>query len=369
MSQFNEIRNPIETLPLIKELFPREVLYIVELDKRDSWLKDMNLWSFFVPDRKSGDINLNRESFLKLLSKEYDRHWIESAIDGNPTPTHCEFKINHMNSIHYYSCHFIKDRKKSYLAFRRVSEQRISETQNYNALQLQSFATLVPGILHDLKTPLQYVVNNLSYLKEVINLSDLSDKDDVLDAVEQSLIGTDKMSKLVHHVLDYRRRGSDIKEDFKIDAILDEAVQITTFEWKKIASVTFSVEPKGMYFFGYPGEIERIVINLIVNSCHAIEKQKSTSKGRISLFAIKETGWNTLIVEDNGCGIPEKNLKLIFNPFYTTKEVGKGTGLGLHLIKEIIEVKHGGEIDVISDEGKGTRITVRLPQNKEVILK
>jgi signal transduction histidine kinase len=98
-----------------------------------------------------------------------------------------------------------------------------------------------------------------------------------------------------------------------------------------------------------------VFLNLLVNAGQAI-----TADGKISLSTGVERGEVWIRVEDTGCGISEENLSRVFDPFFTTKPVGQGTGLGLSVSYSIV-AKHGGQIDVASEVGRGTQFTVRLP--------
>ena len=110
-------------------------------------------------------------------------------------------------------------------------------------------------------------------------------------------------------------------------------------------------------------QISQVILNLLVNAAHSIKKN-----GSIVVTTSQVDNSVLLSVSDNGCGMSEEVMKRVFEPFYTTKEVGMGTGLGLSISYSIIQ-KHHGEIQVESEPGKGTTFTVRLPvNNKEELL-
>ena len=102
---------------------------------------------------------------------------------------------------------------------------------------------------------------------------------------------------------------------------------------------------------------------MLVNAAHAVsEKFKdSTDKGLICIRTKREAQFLTVTIADNGTGIPEKNLQRIYDPFFTTKEVGKGTGQGLAIVHDIVVNKHGGSVEVESELGKGTTFVLRFP--------
>jgi two-component system, NtrC family, sensor kinase len=107
----------------------------------------------------------------------------------------------------------------------------------------------------------------------------------------------------------------------------------------------------------YPQQLNQVFMNILVNAAQAIEKQ-----GEIRIVTRESGGFVEIIISDTGQGIPEANLSRIFDPFFTSKEVGKGTGLGLNVAYNIIK-KHQGNIDVQSEVGKGTTFSVRITVN------
>jgi signal transduction histidine kinase len=111
------------------------------------------------------------------------------------------------------------------------------------------------------------------------------------------------------------------------------------------------------------GELNQVILNLVVNSAHAIESAKAEGErdGQI-VVRTRDLGEHVAIeVEDNGCGIPPENFDKIFDPFFTTKEIGKGTGQGLAIARSVVVDKHRGKIDVASRVGYGTTFTITLP--------
>ena len=104
-----------------------------------------------------------------------------------------------------------------------------------------------------------------------------------------------------------------------------------------------------------PGQIGQVLLNILVNAGHAIEEH-----GEIRIATWHTDGWIQIAIEDTGRGIPADAMSKLFDPFYTTKAVGEGTGLGLAISYGIVH-EHGGEIQVTSELGKGSRFTIRLP--------
>jgi signal transduction histidine kinase len=136
-------------------------------------------------------------------------------------------------------------------------------------------------------------------------------------------------------------------------------------QWKYISELEMDLAPVLPKFLGNAGEINQIVLNLIVNSAHAIEAVKRPELGMIKIETRSSDGFIILSVSDNGCGIPEADVKKIYDPFFTSKEVGKGTGQGLAITYNIVTNKLGGAITVESETGIGTKFEISIPCNPE----
>jgi signal transduction histidine kinase len=110
------------------------------------------------------------------------------------------------------------------------------------------------------------------------------------------------------------------------------------------------------------GELNQVFLNLIVNAAHAIEDAgRNFETGAIEIHTVQADDCVVIRISDNGCGIPPENLAKLYEPFFTTKEVGRGTGQGLAIARSIVVGKHGGELSVGSSVGSGTEFTLRLP--------
>ena len=131
--------------------------------------------------------------------------------------------------------------------------------------------------------------------------------------------------------------------------------------WKYVAELTCELEPELPPVMGLPGELNQVILNLIMNAAHAIEDAKREGPGEIVLATRRKGATLELSVRDTGVGIPEENLGKIFEPFFTTKAPGRGTGQGMSILHTIVTKKHGGEVAIASKVGEGTTVTVSLP--------
>jgi signal transduction histidine kinase len=143
---------------------------------------------------------------------------------------------------------------------------------------------------------------------------------------------------------------------------IQSTITVARNEWKYIADIAIRLDESLPLVVCYPGDINQVILNLVVNASHAIkEKVKDGDKGRITVCTRRRDDVAEISVGDNGTGIPETIRTRIFDPFFTTKEVGKGTGQGLSLAHAIVVKKHGGKIWFETEIGVGTTFFIDLP--------
>ncbi len=173
----------------------------------------------------------------------------------------------------------------------------------------------------------------------------------------------DRIAKLIRSLLNLAR-GDETKTVKAVDAqvILNEVTDLLSPEFAK-AHINFENQiPAQTFVLAEAGPLHQVFLNLLVNAVHAIQSQvrKGKTEGhQISVSAKTENGFKYLDFSDTGCGIPEPNMKLLFKPFFTTKEIGQGTGLGLATSYRLVEA-WGGEISVFSEVGVGSTFTLKL---------
>jgi two-component system NtrC family sensor kinase len=137
-------------------------------------------------------------------------------------------------------------------------------------------------------------------------------------------------------------------------------------EWKYVADLETDFDPSLPLISCQPGEFNQVILNLIVNSAHAIANvvgKSGSGKGKIRVQTRNCQDHLEIRICDTGSGIPEKVRARIFDPFFTTKEVGKGTGQGLAIARSVVVDKHGGTIHFETEDGKGTTFVIRLPHD------
>ncbi|MEM6927889.1 MAG: ATP-binding protein [Myxococcota bacterium] len=272
-----------------------------------------------------------------------------------------------------------------------VSARRSLEQQLATARQLEAVGRLAAGIAHEINTPAQYVGDNLEFLQQSFEeLAEpigrfIASEDAAVaaatlwDALEEIDFGyiaeevpkafresVDGMSHVKEIVLGMKRFSHRSSEPGVADLneAIDSTIVVSRNEWKYCASVETTLDPDLGGVRCLEGEIKQVLLNLVVNAAHAIAMRDKSQEGP-GLVVIESEGREQEIairVRDNGCGMSEDVQARIFEPFYTTKPVGYGTGQGLALVHAVVVQTHGGSISVQSEPGVGTVFEVVLPR-------
>ncbi|MBI5639684.1 MAG: GHKL domain-containing protein, partial [Nitrospirae bacterium] len=178
--------------------------------------------------------------------------------------------------------------------------------------------------------------------------------EDLGNLIRESLDGAERIKKIVQDLKSFSRVDEAEQKMADINAGLESTINIVWNELKYKATVKKEYGDIPLTKCN-PGQLNQVFMNLLVNAAHAIESQ-----GDIGIRTWSEEDSIFVSISDTGCGIPAEKINRIFEPFYTTKEVGKGTGLGLSIAYDIVK-KHSGEIKVQSEVGKGTTFTINIP--------
>jgi signal transduction histidine kinase len=245
---------------------------------------------------------------------------------------------------------------------------------------MASLGELTAGIAHEIQNPLNFVNNFSDVNKEM--LAEMNEEIGKGNYEEVKAIAkdiTDNEEKINHHgkradaivkgMLQHSRSSSGVKEPTDINALADEYLRLA-YHGLRAKDKTFNAVTKTDFDESIgsikivPQDIGRVVLNLINNAFYAVdEKHKQNLNGyepTVTVSTKKEKDKIEVKVKDNGNGIPEKVLAKIFQPFFTTKPTGQGTGLGLSLSYDIVKA-HGGELKVETIEKEGTIFIVQLP--------
>jgi signal transduction histidine kinase len=256
---------------------------------------------------------------------------------------------------------------------------KATQQQLIQSEKMASLGELTAGIAHEIQNPLNFV-NNFSDVNEELltEMKDELSKGKTEEAIALANDAIENQKKINHHgkradaivknMLQHSRSSSGVKEPTDINQLADEYLRLAYYGLRaKDKSFNADIKTDFDNSIGkvniIPQDIGRVVLNLINNAFYAVsEKQKMNSNGYVPIVSVttaKQNGRIEIKVKDNGCGISQKILDKIFQPFFTTKPTGQGTGLGLSLSYDIVKA-HGGEIKVESKEGEGSLFSLCL---------
>ena len=261
-----------------------------------------------------------------------------------------------------------------------LTELKSAQSQLIQSEKMASLGELTAGIAHEIQNPLNFVNNFSDINKELLEeLKEEADKGNLKEvkAIADDVIGNEE--KINHHgkradgivkgMLQHSRSSSGVKEPTDFNALADEYLRLA-YHGLRAKDKSFNAELKTDFDSSIgnisiiPQDIGRVILNLINNAFYAVdEKKKQLGDGfepTVSVSTKKANSKVEISVKDNGNGIPQKVLDKIFQPFFTTKPTGQGTGLGLSLAYDILKA-HGGEIKVETKETEGTTFIITLP--------
>jgi 3,4-dihydroxy 2-butanone 4-phosphate synthase/GTP cyclohydrolase II len=207
--------------------------------------------------------------------------------------------------------------------------------------------------------------SELAEIEETLRQADLTYfLEEAPRAIEQSIEGVARVAEIVRAMKDFSHPGTSDGATMDLNHAVESTLTVSRNEWKYVADLETRLAPDLPPVRARLGDINQVVLNLVVNAAHAVTealRQGLRERGKILVRTRRDGNWAVLEVEDTGIGIPEAIQPHIFTPFFTTKEVGQGTGQGLALARALIVQKYKGTITFRSEPGKGTVFTVRLP--------
>jgi len=265
---------------------------------------------------------------------------------------------------------------------------KLTQTQLVQSEKMASLGQLVAGIAHEINNPVTFISagvdslgTNLEEVRQVLDIyhritpgntivklkeiEELKEQIDYKQAIREinKLIesiknGTERTTQIVNGLRTFSRLDEDVLKVADIHEGLDSTLILLRNKYKNRIEITkdYGDIPQ---LVCYPGQLNQVFMNILSNAIDAIE-----NRGIIAISTLNSEGFIQILIKDSGIGIPEENKAKIFDPFYTTKEVGEGTGLGLSISHGIIE-KHKGNITVNSSADSGTEFIISLPLTQE----
>lgn len=268
-----------------------------------------------------------------------------------------------------------------------LSELKATQAQLIQSEKMASLGELTAGIAHEIQNPLNFVNNFSEINTELISeMKAALDAGNINEAITLAMDIDDNEKKIIYHgkradaivkgMLQHSRSSSGVKEPTNINALCDEYLRLA-YHGLRAKDKNFNATMKTDFDNSIgnikiiPQDIGRVVLNLLTNAFYAVDEKKKNTKGsyeptvsistkRIPIPGKINEAKVEITVTDNGNGIPNEIKNKIFQPFFTTKPTGQGTGLGLSMSYDIITKGHGGQLKVESKEGEGSQFIIIL---------
>jgi PAS domain S-box-containing protein len=240
---------------------------------------------------------------------------------------------------------------------RDVSERTRLEEQLRRTERVAELGTLASGMAHEIGTPMNVILGRAEYLMDRVV------DEPVKKGLRTIVAQVERITRVMNQLLSFARRKPSQPRALALPEVIEDSLDMfrERFSRHNVQVVTH-IDPDCPSVVADSDQMNQVLINLIMNAVHAMPQG-----GTLRMGLDHEKDRVRLTVSDTGHGIPNEVVNKIFDPFFTTKEFGKGTGLGLTVVKGIIE-EHQGSIAVESEEGKGTTFTVLLPISEEKAL-
>jgi len=246
-----------------------------------------------------------------------------------------------------------------------ITEIKSAQIQLIQASKLVSLGEMATGVAHEINQPLTFINTTLFEMEEDFECDDI-DPEETIESIKEARHQVKRITQIIQHMRVFGRQEVHSMEAVALIKVIQNGLLLLN-ERMRLNSIKLNYQPDENIpkVLGNPNQLEQIFINLFQNAIDALE---GNSGAEISLELENLEDLETVVIRfsDNGTGIPQEIIDKIFEPFYTTKEVGKGTGLGLSVTHGIVKA-HQGSISCDSELGKGTTFTIHLPQAAGVL--
>jgi signal transduction histidine kinase len=275
-------------------------------------------------------------------------------------------------------------------------EREKMEGQLRQAQKLEAIGQLAAGIAHEINTPTQFISDNIRFIRDSFPdiqkllaaharfLADAEsgriapesmaglrsmEKDcdigylsaEMPKAIQQSLDGIERVAKIVGAMKDFSRPGTTDKVMTDLNKAIESTLIVCRNEWSRVAELVTELDPALPSVLVQPGEFNQVLLSLLINATHAIADAGRNGRGTITVTTRREGSQVEIRIRDNGTGIAEPIRHRIFEPFFSTKDVGRGSGQGLAVARSVVVDKHQGSLTFETETGQGTTFIIRLP--------
>jgi len=328
---------------------------------------------------------------------------LEEAVASHDVAIECRFRLSAGGFAHIRS--FIRHAPNEKGRIVRgisidITNQKKLESELHQAQKLESVGRLAAGVAHEINTPVQFVNDNCYFLRDAVSqvgevlrtyqevfgattagqltpaaarerieaaerAADLPFlSENMPTAVERSLEGLERVATIVRSMKEFSHPDSGAMSSADLNAAILSTLTIARNEYKYVADMETRLADIPLVVCNV-GEFNQAFLNILINAAHAIEEaiRGTDRRGAITVSTRQDGTAVVISVQDTGGGIPEAIQSKIFDPFFSTKEIGRGTGQGLTIARTVIVDKHRGGLAFESVPGVGTTFLIRLPVN------
>ena len=290
------------------------------------------------------DNPMNRRSLQELgtMNGDHSIHHVEVvARSGDKRTLEINRTVMRQGGVYKGSQGIVRD----------VTEHRALLQQLVAAERLATTGRLTAGVAHEINNPLQAITSHLNVVQQK-----LQSKQDATENFGQIREGIERIRQIVRSMLDLHRAPAAPRVPVNLNEIVEKVVSLVGRDVKEASvNLRLDLDKELSAIQGSPQELQQVILNLVLNAMEAM-----TGGGDLTISTSHTEVLVELRVQDSGVGIAPEHLTQIFEPFFTYKPSGAGTGLGLYLSKNIVEM-HQGKITAVSEKGKGTLFVLTFP--------
>jgi C4-dicarboxylate-specific signal transduction histidine kinase len=329
-----------------------------------------------MPPHKQGQ---HAASLIYIPLKAKEKMFGVITVQSFQKNAYSEYHLYMLRTIAIYAAIALENAESYKKLNQTVDSLRRTQSQLIQSEKMASLGELTAGIAHEIQNPLNFVNNfsevNVELIEEVkeqLASGDLQSVKETFEAMKQNSekirLHGKRADSIVKGMLQHSQSSTGVKEAVDINALTDEYLRLA-YHGLRAKDKSFNAITKTEFdhriekISVVPQDIGRVLLNLINNAYYTVNEKKRVKQNGyepiVTVTTVRDNGQVKIKVRDNGNGIPPKILDKIFQPFFTTKPTGQGTGLGLSLAYDIVKA-HGGEIKVETKEEEGTEFTMVL---------
>jgi signal transduction histidine kinase len=283
------------------------------------------------------------------------------ASDFLPKPfsiTELHVRIKNLVESHQYQ----RKLTKQNLALESTIEQlKETEMQLVQSEKLASLGRMSAGIIHEINNPLNFATTGLYLLRNKRKFLVPEQQEEYAEVLNDVEEGIKRVTTIVSDLRSFSHPDAGQRDEVEVGEVVAAALRFLSNEWKNLVQIDTTIAPEQTIWVN-KNKFIHVLVNLLQNSLDAMkEKPFDGEKPAIQITGRVEHGRSVLSIRDNGPGIDAKHLDKVFDPFYTTKEVGAGMGLGLSICHRIVQ-ENGGKISVITEPGRFCEFTLEFPE-------